>query len=162
MLNDLITKLRQYSGIEVIIGLIKGGAEMKLVKQPKNKILRQIVSGLNVDASPTKNKDDWKKVFKYVSPDFEKYELVGGEYSEGIEVGVYEMVQDANFKEMCYSLSHNCDGLAVSLDQMSEFCLRNKLVLSTRSYSTFFLLKNKREEFFGVIRNTCGGVRLTI
>jgi len=126
----------------------KGEAEMKLVKQPKNKILQQIVFGIIVDASPTKNKDDWKKVFKYASPDFERYELVGGESSKKIKVDVYKTIKDGNFKEICYSLSHNRDGLAVSIDQMSGFCLRNKPVLNKINYSTFFLLKNKREEFF--------------
>lgn len=84
-----------------------------------------------------------KDVFKFhIDPDFENWDLnKKSKATQEIEVKIYEMVKNANFKEMFISLSDNLDSLCLTQSQIIDFCEKHRNHLRQDGDATFFLTK---------------------
>lgn len=70
-----------------------------------------------------------------------------GGQTEETPVDVYEMIKDANFKQMFTSLSPDLDKLSFTQDQIIEFCEKHQDWLRTDGYATLFLFKENGKFF---------------
>lgn len=82
-------------------------------------------------------------VFKsWIDSDFEKLGLnKKSKATLETEVGVYEMVKNANFKDIFTSLSDDLNLLCLTQDQIIDFCKKHRSHLRQGGYGTFFLTK---------------------
>lgn len=82
-------------------------------------------------------------VFKlYISHDFKKFGLNRKSRATlETEVEVYEMVKNANFKDIFISLSDNLDSLCLTQNQIIDFCKKYRGHLRQGGYGIFFLTK---------------------
>jgi len=87
-------------------------------------------------------------VFKsWIYPDFEKLGLnKKSKATLETEVGVYEMVKNANFKDIFTSLSDDLNLLCLTQDQIIDFCKKHRSHLRQGGYGTFFLTKKDFEK----------------
>jgi len=87
-------------------------------------------------------------VFKsWIYPDFEKLGLnKKSKATLETEVGVYEMVKNANFKDIFTSLSDDLNLLCLTQDQIIDFCKKHRSHLRQYGYATFFLTKKDFEK----------------
>ena len=89
-----------------------------------------------------------ENVFKsYISSDFENWGLNRkSKATLETEVGVYEMVKSATFKDMFTSLSDDLNLLCLTQDQIIDFCKKHRSHLRQGGYGTFFLTKKDFEK----------------
>jgi len=87
-------------------------------------------------------------VFKsWIDPDFQNWGLSRkGKTTLETEVEVYEMVKNANFKDVFASLSDDLNLLCLTQDQIIDFCKKHRGHLRQDGYATFFLTKKDFEK----------------
>ena len=87
-------------------------------------------------------------VFKsWIDFDFQNWGLnKESKVTPEIEVQIYEMVKNANFKDIFTSLSDDLDSLCLTQSQIIDFCEKHRSHLRQGGYTTFFLTKKDFEK----------------
>lgn len=120
-------------------------------KKNRNKVLSLISENEILRIEPANGYEtlaEAKAVFPTgIDNDFKNWSTNKGEGATmDTMVQVYEMEQDANFKEMFMSLSKNLDKLCLTQHQIKIFCKNYPHWLRADGLATFFLFKVKKNE----------------
>lgn len=87
--------------------------------------------------------------FKWIDSDFKKLtdnQLVTP--TKTTEVGVYNLLKTATFKEVINSILVEPDELCLTQSQIIDFCVNQKAFIKKKCYGTVFLIKSDQEFYF--------------
>ncbi|MDD4412437.1 MAG: hypothetical protein PHR00_02210 [Patescibacteria group bacterium] len=100
----------------------------------------------------------------FLDADFENWNLdKPGKATPATKAKVYELRQDATFKQMFESLNPDLDKLCLTQAQIIAFIEDCRDWLRTKGYGTFFLFKENEEYFVATVHfRSSGGLRVLV
>jgi len=132
--------LKKIKESEAVVETKKGGNILRSLAISEKLSL----SKLDGQATIAKAEDVFKS---WIDPDFQNWGLSRkGKTTLETEVEVYEMVKNANFKDIFTSLSDDLNLLCLTQDQIIDFCKKHRGHLRQGGYTTFFLTKKDFEK----------------
>ena len=132
--------LKKIKESEAVVETKKGGNILRSLAISEKLSL----SKLDGQATIAKAEDVFKS---WIDPDFQNWGLSRkGKTTLETEVEVYEMVKNANFKDIFTSLSDDLNLLCLTQDQIIDFCKKHRSHLRQGGYGTFFLTKKDFEK----------------
>ncbi|MCX6763789.1 MAG: hypothetical protein NTZ97_03620 [Candidatus Moranbacteria bacterium] len=115
------------------------------VKKTENKFLKLISGSETIiidECDGTETLADAKDVFAYIDSDFKNWGLDKKASATGkTPVQVFEMSEDATFRQMFNSFSTERKKLCLKQSQIKKFVKKHSKWLRTDGYATFFLFK---------------------
>ena len=139
-------------------------AQKALKRKKQNQYLRCISEGESLVLDPTDGTEllaDATDVFIDIDPDFKRWGITKKERATQKQpVRVYEMIRDATFAQMFYSLSPKKQGFRLTQAQIKQFIKKHQSWLRTDGYATFFLFKSNNQFFVAGVDLTSAGTLL--